>query len=156
MKHFEALAKSLLAFDMAISLFIFPTNFEAAGSTNYSRVFHDLRNYSQYHVNTSLSFSKFDVDFRLHNTAGLISPVGYVNVNKLTVHKFKPFVFIGSTASFLTKDYTGYKAAKNGSETLKPTTRIFVIHPPSSYHDSIHNKNRFNHHLISQTVNGTV
>src|SRR5215467_10536160 len=138
MERIDALAKFVLVFYMAISLFIFPANFEAAGSKDYSKVFHDLRNYSQYHVNTSLSPSKFDVDFRLHNTAGLISPVGYVNVNKLTAHKFKPFVFIGSTASFLTKDYAGYKAAKNASETLKPATRIFEIHPPSSSDDWIH------------------
>jgi hypothetical protein len=95
---------------MAIMLFIFSIKYEAAGfSKVYSKVFHDLRNYSQYHINTSLSPSKFDVDFRLHNTAGLISPVGDVNVNKLTAHKFKLFVYIGSTASFLTKDYAGYK-----------------------------------------------
>jgi hypothetical protein len=90
MERIDALAKSVLVFYMAISLFIFPANFGAAGSRDYSKVFHDLRNYSQYYVNTSLSPSKFDVDFRLHNTAGLISPVGYVNVNKLTAHKFKP------------------------------------------------------------------
>jgi hypothetical protein len=142
-------AKSLLVFYMAITLFIFPANL-AAGSKDYSKVFHDLRNYSQYLVNTSMS-PKFNVDFRLHNTTGLISLVGYVNVNKLTAHKFKPFVFIGSSASFLTKDYTGYKAAKNTSETLKPATRIFQIYPPSSSDDWIHNKNRSNHHLISQT-----
>jgi hypothetical protein len=114
---------------MAITLFIFPANL-AAGSKDYSKVFHDLRNYSQYHVHTSMS-PKFNVDFRLHNTTGLISLVGYVSVNKLTAHKFKPFVFIGSSASFLTKDYIGYKAAKNTSETLKPATRIFQIYPPS-------------------------
>jgi hypothetical protein len=72
---------------------------------------------------------KFNVDFRLHNTTGLISLVGYVSVNRLTAHKFKPFVFIGSSASFLTKDYTRYKAAKNTSETLKPATRISVDRP---------------------------
>jgi hypothetical protein len=113
MEDFDVHAKSLLVFYMTIMLFIFPTNL-AAGSKDYSKVFHDLhdlRNYSQYHVNTSMS-PKFNVDFRLHNTTGLISIVGYVNVNKLTAHKFKPFVFTGSSASFLTKDYTGYKAAK--------------------------------------------
>jgi len=149
MEHFNVHAKSFLVFFMAITLFIFPANL-VAGSKDYSKVFHDLRNCSQYHVNTSMS-PKFDIDFRLHNTAGLISPVGYVNVNKLTAHKFKPFVFIGSSASFLTKDYAGYKAAKNTSETLKPATRIFQIYPPSSSNDWIHNKNRSNHSLISQT-----
>ena len=152
MKYFDALAKTVLAFYVAITFFIFPANFEAAGSEDYSKVFHDLMNYSQFHyVNTSLSPSKFNVNFKLHNTAGLISVVGYVNVNKLTAHKFKPFVFIGSTASFLTKDYAGYKAAKNTSETLKPATRIFQIYPPSSSDDWIHNKNRSNHYLINQT-----
>src|SRR5215469_936952 len=151
MKYFDALAKTVLVFYVAITLFIFPANFEAAGSEDYSKVFHDLRNYSQFHVNTSLSRSKFNVNFKLHNTAGLISLVGYVNVNKLTAHKFKPFVFIGSTACFLTKDYAGYKAAKNISETLKPATRIFETHPLSSSDDWIHNKNRSNHHLIGQT-----
>jgi len=70
-----------------------------------------------------------------------ISLVGYVNMNKLTAHNFKPFVFIRSSASFLTKDYAGYKAAKNASETLKPATRIFQIYPPSSSDDWIYNKN---------------
>ena len=116
MKYFDALAKTILVFYVAITLFIFPANFEAAGSEDYSKVFHDLRNYSQYHVNTPLSPSKFNVNFKLHNAAGLISLVGYVNVNKLTAHKFKPFVFIRSSASFLTKDYAGYKAAKNASK----------------------------------------
>ena len=86
MKYFDAFAKTVLVFYVAITLFIFPANFEAAGSEDYSKVFHDLRNYSQYHVNTSLSPSKFNVNFKLHNTAGLISVVGYVNVNKLTAH----------------------------------------------------------------------
>jgi|SRR5215469_3166237 len=117
MDHFDAHPKSVLVFFIAIVLFIFSTNYEASGlSKDYSKVFYDLRNYSRYHVNTSMS-PKFDVDFRLHNTTGLISLVGYVNMNKLTAHKFKPFVFIRSSASFLTKDYTGYKAAKNASET---------------------------------------
>ena len=44
---------------MAITLFIFPANLVAG----YSKVFHDLRNYSQYHVNKSMS-PKFDIDFR--------------------------------------------------------------------------------------------
>src|SRR5215469_14134147 len=120
-KNFNVHAKSFLVFFMAIT-----------------------------HVNTSMS-PKFHVDFRLHNTTGLVYLVGYVNVNKLIAHKFKPFVFIGSSASFLTKDYAGYKAAKNISETLKPATRIFQIYPPSSSDDWIHNKNRSNHSSINQT-----
>src|SRR5215469_7634986 len=104
LEHFDFHAKSLLVFYMAITLFISPANL-AAGSKDYSKVFHDLRNYSQYHVHTSVS-PKSNVDFRLHNTTGLISLVGYVSVNKLTAHKFNPFVFIGSSASYLTKDYT--------------------------------------------------
>ena len=91
MEQFDAHAKSLLVF-CTIMLFIFPANF-AAGSKDYSKVFHDLTNHSQYHVNTSMS-PKFHVDFRLHNTTGLISLVGYVNVNKLTAHKFKPNLFV--------------------------------------------------------------
>ncbi|MGC2571823.1 MAG: hypothetical protein WA364_09960 [Candidatus Nitrosopolaris sp.] len=89
MEHFDFHAKSLLVFYMAITLFIFHANL-AAGSKDYSKVFHDLRNYSQYHVHTSMS-PKSNVDFRLHNTVGLISLVGYVNMNKLTAYKFKPF-----------------------------------------------------------------
>ena len=55
-----------ISFSLLYGYSIFPANV-AAGSKDYSKVFHDLRNYSQYHVNTSMS-PKFDVDFRLHNT----------------------------------------------------------------------------------------
>jgi hypothetical protein len=81
----------------------------------------------------------------------MISLVGYVNVNMLMAHRFKPSVFAGSTTSFLTKDYAAYKAAKNASEILRPATKVFQIHPQSSFNDRILNSSRFSHSPMSQT-----
>src|SRR5437899_1459767 len=156
MKHSDALAKSVLGLFIAITiLFVFPEDLEVTSfAKNYSSISY-TRNSSQQHVNTSFSPSRFDVNFRLHNTTGMISLVGYVNVNKLTAHKFKPFVYSGSTASFLTKDYASYKAAKNASETLRPATKVFQIHPPSS-NDLIRNKSQFTHYPISETKSSSL
>ena len=158
-----ALAKSVFVLFTAVTiLFIFPENLEVTSfAKDYPLVFHNnLRNSSssssQYHANTSFSPSKFDDNFKLHNTTGMISLVGYVNVNRLTAHKFKPFVFTGSTASFLTKDYVSYKTAKNASETLRPATKVFQIHPPFSSNDWILNHSRFNHSLISQAKSSSL
>src|SRR5437899_1817664 len=157
MEHSDALAKSVLVLLIAITiLIVFAENLEVTSfARNYPSVFHTLRNSSQQHVNTSFSPSKLDVNFRLHNTTGMISLVGYVNVNMLTAHKFKPFVYAGSTASFLTKDYASYKAAKNASETLRPATKVFQIHPPSS-NDLIRNKSQFTHYPISETKSSSL
>jgi hypothetical protein len=82
----------------------------------------------------------------LNNTTGIVSLVGNVNVNSLQGHKFKPFVFSGSTACFLTEDYVAYKAAKNASEALRPATKVLQIHVPSSSSTAgIFNESRFNH-----------
>ena len=135
MEHPYALARSVFVLFTAVTiLFIFPENLEVTSfAKDYPLVFHNnLRNSSsQYHANTSFSPSKFDDNFKLHNTTGMISLVGYVNVNRLTAHKFKPFVFTGSTASFLTKDYASYKTAKNASETLRRPPRFFKFIPHS-------------------------
>jgi hypothetical protein len=51
----------------------------------------------------------------------------------------------GSTASFLTKDYMAYEAAKNASEALRPATKVLQIHVPSSSSSAgISNESRFN------------
>jgi hypothetical protein len=72
----------------------------------------------------------------------MVSHVGLVNISNLQAHKFKPFVFTGSTASFLTKDYATYKAAKNASEALRATTKVFQIHTQYSSNNFILNKSR--------------
>jgi hypothetical protein len=158
MEHSDVLAKSLLVLVIAIILlFLFPENLEDTSfAKDYPSVFHNLRNSSQYHVNTTFSPSKLDVDFKLHNTTGTISLVGNISVNRLTAYKFKPFVYTGSTASFLTKDYASYRAAKNASETLRPATKVFQIHPPFSSNYWILNQTRFNHSPISKTKSSSL
>jgi hypothetical protein len=96
------------------------------------------------------------VDFKLNNYTGVVSLVGHVNLNSLQEHKFKPFVFSGSTDSFLTKDYIAYKAAKNASQASRPNTKVFQIHGPSSSSSAeILNKSQFNH-VRSSYVSGKV
>ena len=151
MNHSGGFVKCVFGFFVATTvLFIVPEDLRVTSfAKDYPSVFHTLKNSFQYHVSTTFSPSKFDVNFRLHNTTDMISLVGYVNVGKLTVHKFKPFVFAGPTASFLTKNYAAYRAAKNISETLRPATKVFQIHHPSSSSSS--KDSRLNHSPMSQT-----
>src|SRR5436309_12774129 len=109
MKHSDALAKSVLGLFIAITiLFVFPEDLEVTSfAKNYSSISY-TRNSSQQHVNTSFSPSRLDVNFRLHNTTGIISLVGYENVKKLTAHKVKPFVYAVSSLSFVPIDYARY------------------------------------------------
>ena len=134
MNHSGALVKSgLVLFLSTTLLFIVSEDLIVTGfAKDYPSVF---RTWNSSHDNTPFSPLKFGVNFTLHNTTGMISLVGSVNVNELTVDKFKPFVFAGSTASFLTKDYAAYEAAKNASETLRPTTQVFQVHPLSSFNE---------------------
>lgn len=156
MSHSGGFVKCIFCFFVATTvLLVIPENLKVASfAKDNPSVFQTLRNSFRYHVSTSFSPSKSDLNFRLHNTTGMIALVGYANVSKLTVHKFQPFVFAGPTASFLTKDYAAYKAAKNVSETLRPVTKVFQIHPPFSSSSSSNwalENTRLNHSLISQS-----
>jgi hypothetical protein len=156
MKDFDVLAKSVLVLFTAITLLcIFPESLQVISlAKSYPSVFHNSRSSSQYNnVNPSFFFpSRFHVGFKLHNVTGMVSLVGQIDVNSLQAHKFKPFVFTGSSASFLTKDYAAYKTAKNASEALRPATKVFQIHTlSSSTNNSIFNKNQFDHSRPNQT-----
>jgi hypothetical protein len=72
---------------------------------------------------------------RMHNTTGMVSYVGEVNVSNLQRPLFKPLIGINSQESYLTRDFAAYKAAKSQSEIIKPSTKVFEIKPPppSSY-----------------------
>lgn len=70
------------------------------------------------------------------NTTENVSFVGEVNTSDLTRPQFKPFVDTSSNESYLTKDYAAYKAAKNQSELIRPSTRVFKVHLPSSSFNS--------------------
>jgi hypothetical protein len=100
MERSYTLAKSVLALSVAIILlFIFPENLNVFSlAKDYLSVFNNSGSPSQYHINTSSPPSKFDIDFKLNNSTSMVSFVGYVNVNSLQVHKFKPFVLNGPTA----------------------------------------------------------
>lgn len=80
MEHSDDVAKSVLVLFIAVTLLLlFPENLEHTSfAKDYPLVFHTLRNSSRYHVNTSFSPSKLDVDFKLHNTTGTISLVGNI------------------------------------------------------------------------------
>src|SRR6266487_3374187 len=69
---------------------------------------------------------------RTYNTTDMVSYVGEVNVSNLERPLYKPFIGISSEDSYLTKDFGAYKAAKNQSEIIKPSTRVFEVKPPSS------------------------
>jgi hypothetical protein len=63
----------------------------------------------------------------MQNTTSMVSLVGRVNVGDLQRPLFKPFVGLDSGESYLTRDFQGYKAAKNQSEIIKPSTSVFVV-----------------------------
>ena len=44
---------------------------------------------------------------------------------------FKPFIAINSEESYLTRDFAAYKSAKNQSEIIRPSTKIFEVKAPS-------------------------
>jgi hypothetical protein len=69
---------------------------------------------------------------RMHNTTGMVSYVGEVNVSNLQRPLFKPLIGINSQESYPTRDFAAYKAAKNQSEIIKPSTRVFEVKPPSA------------------------
>ncbi|MDQ6864782.1 MAG: hypothetical protein M3044_13280 [Thermoproteota archaeon] len=83
---------------------------------------------------TSISFTLRSYDatsiLRMHNRTSMVSLVGKVNVGDLQRPLFKPFVGLDSGESYLTRDFQGYKAAKNQSEIIKPSTSVFVVKPP--------------------------
>lgn len=148
MKQSYLLTESVLVLVITvITLFISVGNFEATPlARGYASIFQNSSSPQDHLSSSSFSTSKSDVDFKLNNTTGIVSLVGNVNVNSLQGHKFKPFVFSGSTACFLTEDYVAYKAAKNASEALRPATKVLQIHVPSSSSTAgIFNESRFNH-----------
>jgi hypothetical protein len=67
-----------------------------------------------------------------YNTTDMVSYLGEVNVSDLQRPSFKPFIGISSEDSYLTKDFGAYKAAKNQSEIIKPSTKVFEVKPPRS------------------------
>ena len=67
-----------------------------------------------------------------YNTTDLVSYLGEVNVSDLQRPLFKPFIGISPEDSYLTKDFGAYKTAKNQSEIIKPSTRVFEVKPPPS------------------------
>jgi hypothetical protein len=69
---------------------------------------------------------------RMHNTTGMVSYVGEVNVSNLQRPLFKPLIGINSQESYLTRDFAAYKVAKNQSEIVKPSTRVFEVKLPST------------------------
>jgi hypothetical protein len=69
---------------------------------------------------------------RMYNTTGMVSYVGEVNVSNLQRPLFKPFIAINSEESYLTRDFAAYKAAKNQSEIIRPSTKIFEVKAPST------------------------
>lgn len=69
---------------------------------------------------------------RMHNTTGMVSYVGEVNVSNLQRPLFKPLIGINSQESYLTRDFAAYKVAKNQSEIIKPSTRVFEVKLPSA------------------------
>jgi len=83
---------------------------------------------------TSISFALRSYDatsiLRMHNTTSRVSLVGEANVGILQRPLFKPFVGLDSGESYLTRDFQAYKAAKNQSEIIKPSTSVFVVKPP--------------------------
>jgi hypothetical protein len=144
MKQSYLLTKAVFVLVITVVvLFISVGHFEATIlARGYDSIFQNLSS-PQYRLNSSSYNLKSDVDFKLNNYTGVVSLVGQVNLNSLQEHKFKHFVFSGSTDSFLTKGYIAYKAAKNASEASRPATKIFQIHVPSSSSAGILSKGRF-------------
>ena len=70
------------------------------------------------------------------NTTKTVSFVGEVNTTELTRPQFTPFVDTSSNESYLTKDFADFKIAKNQSELVRPNTKVFEIHLPSSINSS--------------------
>jgi hypothetical protein len=70
-----------------------------------------------------------------YNTTDMVSYLGEVTVSDLQRPLFKPFIGISSGDSYLTKDFGAYKAAKNQSQIIKPSTRVFEVKPHSSGFD---------------------
>ncbi|HET7391934.1 MAG TPA: hypothetical protein VFJ51_14035, partial [Nitrososphaeraceae archaeon] len=68
----------------------------------------------------------------IDNTSQTVSFIGEVNTSDLTRPQFKPFIDTSSNQSYLTKDYAAYKAAKNQSELIRPSTRVFEVRLTSS------------------------
>src|SRR5919109_388499 len=69
---------------------------------------------------------------RMHNTTGMVSYVGEVNVSNLQRPLFKPLIGINSEESYLTRDFAAYKDAKNQSEIIRPSTKIFEVKASST------------------------
>jgi hypothetical protein len=59
----------------------------------------------------------------------IVSYVGHVNVSDLQRPISKPFIGINSEDSYLTRNFSAYKAAKIRSEITIPGTRVFEIKP---------------------------
>ena len=87
-------------------------------------------------LSPSSSTTRHDGILAIGNTTENVSFVGEVNTSDLTRPQFKPFVDTSSNESYLTKDYAAYKAAKNQSELIRPSTRVFKVHLPSSSFNS--------------------
>ena len=73
-----------------------------------------------------------DANLTIHNTTGTVSLVGEVYTSGLTRPQFKPFIDMNSNESYLTRDYATYKAAKNQSALIRPSTRVFEVQIPYS------------------------
>ena len=58
--------------------------------------------------------------------------MGEVYTSGLTRPQFKPFVDMNSNESYLTRDYATYKAPKNQSALIRPSTRVFEVQIPYS------------------------
>jgi hypothetical protein len=79
----------------------------------------------------SSALKSHSIVLKTYNTTDMISYVGEVNVSNLPRPLFKPFVGINSEESYLTRNFQAYESAKNQSEIVKPSTKVFEIEPHS-------------------------
>src|ERR1041385_8515714 len=123
--YFSFIVMGLLILFITMTLFAFPSYFNDKTFTfandDISSSSWSFKSSQSNNTGVSIlssSSPRLDANLTIHNTTGTVSLVGAVYTSGLTRPQFKPFVDMNSNASYLTRDYATYKAAKNQSAQI--------------------------------------
>ena len=137
--YFSFIVMGLLILFITTTLFAFPSYFNDKTFTfatdDISSSSWSFKSSQSNNTGVSIlssSSPRLDANLTIHNTTGTVSLVGAVYTSGLTRPQFKPFVDMNSNESYLTRDYATYKAAKNQSALIRPSTRVFEVQIPYS------------------------
>ena len=137
--YFSFIVRGLLILFITMTLFAFPSYFNDKTFTfandDISSSSWSFKSSQSNNTGVSIlssSSPRLDANLTIHNTTGTVSLVGEVYTSGLTRPQFKPFIDMNSNESYLTRDYATYKAAKNQSALIRPSTRVFEVQIPYS------------------------